>query len=456
MTDSIIIEVVGGPMDGLLCELSNEVTIGRNVGNTLSITFDNMSSGRHAQIISEGGVWCLRDLNSLNGTYYRNSRLEVNRSVPLEENQPFLIGTTVIRMIRAAHLKNSSVITNEMLKDPREVYSMTPSLEEVWERIYNKGIENGAFCDVGVFTRELAAVLNSGKVPSLLDKIVSPAGFDILGTWLSSMFSFVPDYRLVNGCLTVSPRLWQVMRLGMESSDDGVLGEQHLYDGIRKEGRSLVALYMKRDKEGRKALEVAFKKNFKEPCRESPLIESSSRPQEAVTPEKRETLNFSDELISCETGSAPDTEIFKFSLRMEQLIFGFLKDAKVLMSGKADNCLPGFNMTLSQIIKSGDRDLEHQYLNLMYQCLAAILAGQQAGYGDYGKRICSRLEDSMDDTREYGGGNLFRSKNKGMQKVVNTIYSTLTRLESEGLGEEIVREKIRENIARVNQDQARF
>ena len=72
MSDTVVLEVIGGPMDGLRGLIDKKGTIGRKVGNALSLALDEEVSGRHAEILKEGHDWCIRDLNSTNGTFFQN------------------------------------------------------------------------------------------------------------------------------------------------------------------------------------------------------------------------------------------------------------------------------------------------------------------------------------------------------------------------------------------------
>ncbi len=75
--EHISVEVVGGPMDGLRNRVDgSEFTIGRDSGNDLALVVDTMVSALHARISREGHHYWLVDLNSRNGVYLGDQRLQ--------------------------------------------------------------------------------------------------------------------------------------------------------------------------------------------------------------------------------------------------------------------------------------------------------------------------------------------------------------------------------------------
>jgi pSer/pThr/pTyr-binding forkhead associated (FHA) protein len=69
--------------------------IGRAPDSSLVIT-DDYASGRHARVYSENGRWFVEDLNSTNGTYLGQQKL--NRPQPITVGQPIRIGKTVLEL----------------------------------------------------------------------------------------------------------------------------------------------------------------------------------------------------------------------------------------------------------------------------------------------------------------------------------------------------------------------
>ncbi len=85
-------------MDGLCGLIERKGTIGRKVGNSLSLALDEEVSGRHAEIVKEGHDWCVRDLSSTNGTFHMNEKLLPNRSYPLNMADVLLVGSTILKL----------------------------------------------------------------------------------------------------------------------------------------------------------------------------------------------------------------------------------------------------------------------------------------------------------------------------------------------------------------------
>jgi adenylate cyclase len=77
--------------DGLVTEfeLEDETTLGRHPRNRIRLN-DREISKEHARIERRGGDWHLRDLNSSNGTYVNNRRIQ---EVRLQPNDEILLGS---------------------------------------------------------------------------------------------------------------------------------------------------------------------------------------------------------------------------------------------------------------------------------------------------------------------------------------------------------------------------
>ncbi|MFI6579107.1 FHA domain-containing protein [Nocardiopsis sp. NPDC050513] len=91
-----ILAVTQGSLAGTTVDLSAQpILIGRAPDSTLVIT-DDYASGRHARVYSEGGRWFVEDLNSTNGTYLGQQKL--NRPQPITVGQPIRIGKTVLEL----------------------------------------------------------------------------------------------------------------------------------------------------------------------------------------------------------------------------------------------------------------------------------------------------------------------------------------------------------------------
>ena len=60
---------------GYLFEPDKEVTIGREIGNSIAPLVDSLSR-KHARIFCKDGVWTLEDLESSNGSYLNGTKIE--------------------------------------------------------------------------------------------------------------------------------------------------------------------------------------------------------------------------------------------------------------------------------------------------------------------------------------------------------------------------------------------
>jgi len=73
----LAVEVVGGPMDGHRARVDGDaLTLGRHLENDCALVLDPMVSGRHARIAREEGHYWLEDLESRNGTFFGDHRID--------------------------------------------------------------------------------------------------------------------------------------------------------------------------------------------------------------------------------------------------------------------------------------------------------------------------------------------------------------------------------------------
>ncbi|MDT0331007.1 FHA domain-containing protein [Nocardiopsis sp. DSM 44743] len=94
--DPTVLAVTQGPLTGTTVPLGAQpILIGRAPDSTLVIT-DDYASGRHARVYSDNGRWFVEDLNSTNGTYLGQQKL--NRPQPITVGQPIRIGKTVLEL----------------------------------------------------------------------------------------------------------------------------------------------------------------------------------------------------------------------------------------------------------------------------------------------------------------------------------------------------------------------
>lgn len=96
--DRIVLEVIGGPMDGeRRATTKGALTIGRTDLNDLSLYCDTSVSGSHARVLIEDGHYWLEDLDSKNGTFIGDGR--VQGKVAVGAGAVFVVGQTTLELI---------------------------------------------------------------------------------------------------------------------------------------------------------------------------------------------------------------------------------------------------------------------------------------------------------------------------------------------------------------------
>lgn len=84
------LEVLSGPMDGHLFQFNHDVDLGRE--GKLRVPYDRFISRRHLALELQGTRLFLEDLNSTNGTFLDEERLE--GKAELTNGQVFRVGRT--------------------------------------------------------------------------------------------------------------------------------------------------------------------------------------------------------------------------------------------------------------------------------------------------------------------------------------------------------------------------
>lgn len=90
------LQIVEGPQSGTKHALESDLTIGRRAGCDLVLEGDEKVSGRHCQVVLEGGSAILRDLESTNGTRVDGKRIE---EIPIAHGDRFQVGKTVLQLV---------------------------------------------------------------------------------------------------------------------------------------------------------------------------------------------------------------------------------------------------------------------------------------------------------------------------------------------------------------------
>jgi len=72
-------------------------TIGRNPGNTITISKDVTISGEHVNILYRGGKFWIKDKMTANGTFLNKEELEVEKACELHDKDEIRLGDTVFK-----------------------------------------------------------------------------------------------------------------------------------------------------------------------------------------------------------------------------------------------------------------------------------------------------------------------------------------------------------------------
>lgn len=99
-TAMYVLEAMNGPLDGKRWVFDASIVIGRDAGAVqAALPVDHAVSRRHAQIDVESNRLVVVDLGSSNGTMLRGA--SISSAEPLELGEPFVVGHTMLRILRA-------------------------------------------------------------------------------------------------------------------------------------------------------------------------------------------------------------------------------------------------------------------------------------------------------------------------------------------------------------------
>ncbi len=90
------LEILSGPTDGEVFSFKNSLDIGRDPGANLSLPLDRFISRHHAKILLAQPECFLEDLNSTNGTFIDNNRIQGR--IILNNGQIFRVGRTWVQI----------------------------------------------------------------------------------------------------------------------------------------------------------------------------------------------------------------------------------------------------------------------------------------------------------------------------------------------------------------------
>lgn len=70
-------------------------TIGRDPGNSISITADSTISSKHANILHKKGKFWIKDEMAANGTFVNNDEIEIEKAHPINDGDEIKLGDTI-------------------------------------------------------------------------------------------------------------------------------------------------------------------------------------------------------------------------------------------------------------------------------------------------------------------------------------------------------------------------
>lgn len=461
MSDTVVLEVIGGPMDGLRGLVNKKGTIGRKVGNALSLALDEEVSGRHAEIVKEGHDWCVRDLNSTNGTFYQNEKLQAGRSYSLKIEDILLVGSSVVQIEPEKDSEDCVPFTESSFSDPRTIYTMTPGLNHVWNSLFRFVEEDNTidryFCDVDrlfiAMMESAAEISNAGY--DCVSQVKAPGRYQIFGKWLAKA-SVGHSFKGQPGTLTVATRVWRVMSLAAERKQ-GTIGIGDILGAILEEGGSLAARYMRKDT---KFMED-FGPKLRRGASDRTVIEIvrtvRKGPGQAAGPGgagQQPLQPPGPQMAAAQGVPAPVDDPWKiFGQRLERLILGFLADAINPVATQQDFRPPGLTMKLDEVLAAGagDQALLMQrtkhYLDTLYNLLVVILASQHDGYKFFADALCTMLESTVAEKKD--GRSLMLplgKKSIDIEELLVMVKAVRRRVENEGVSETIVRDIIKKKF----------
>ena len=448
MSDTVVLEVIGGPMDGLRGLIDKKGTIGRKVGNALSLALDEEVSGRHAEILKEGHDWCVRDLNSTNGTFYQNEKLQGGRSYPLKMDDVVLVGASILQVDPEKAGEDCVPFSESSFSDPRTMYTMTPGLNHVWNSLFRFIEEDNTidryFCDVDrlfIAMMESAAEISDAGY-DCVSQVKAPGRYQIFGKWLAKA-SVGNSFKGQPGTLTVAPRVWRVMNLAAERKQ-GTIGIGDILGAILEEGGSLAARYMRKDNKFMEDFGPKLRRGASDRTVIDIVRTVKKSPEPAIRP-----------LVpSSQAVAAPVDDPWKvFGQRLERLVLGFLADAINPVATQQDFRPPGLTMKLDEVLaaSAGDQALLNQrtkhYLDTLYNLLVVILASQHDGYKFFADALCAMLESTVSEKKD--GRSLMLplgKKSIDIEELLVMVKAVRRRIDNDGVSETIVRDIIKKKF----------
>ncbi|MBF0232053.1 MAG: FHA domain-containing protein [Desulfamplus sp.] len=450
MADILSLEVMDGPMDGLKVNLTHcmsPISIGRQVGNSMTLAMDMTVSRWHARVAIEGPSWCIEDQNSSYGIVTSRGR---ENKIPLTRDQIILIGSTIIE-IYSSHLPEQDVVINDnCFRDPREIYKMSPEIKEIWDSFFQKS-NDSKYCDISGFFKVLVQMNKNIKNQyHCVNEICSTKNWKCLGSWLDRL-RISPHYKINPPTKTlISPRLWKIMDIASENNHQSIDFENMLF-AIVEEKRNIPARCISGD--------LDFKNDFKlhPPDNEFSKLNLQNKYK------NDEDLGIGINKTSIHGTDAKTTQhakvsfsennadhnyiplLLKHIINFEKIILSFFEDAVHLGMPGQVFLLPGEKNRIENLWHDQyDNDYIDNYLNLLEKYLVGLLAAQRNAPKILEHELGKRIKYVLDTSENQPKGTFLPKKSNG--NLSDNIRAVLKGVELEGLSDMIIRNNIKKII----------
>ena len=412
MEYGFVLEVLGGPMDGLRLNLSKEMTttrIGRQVGNNLTLPFDMTISRWHATIRKEGLDHYLIDEHSVSGTYLDGKRI---KKIKIEPGMIFLVGGTIIEVTGQPLADKNVVIENKYFENPAIVYRFSDQLKGVWESLYSGENEKKYGSITGFFQQPAFYRIKNLASYRCIQQLCRFDSRKIVSDWIDRC-GIKPKYWFIqeNVYLT-APRMWHVLDMASHGNTKKI-GFYDFIQAVLNEKKSLAARILLKDD--------VFIWNFKN--------------------------RFHKKEIQKKTVSHPKTDpvqdLLLSSLRkFETIISGFIEDAINAGISRGRPAIKMSKLTIAADPEKTDQTVLRNQLKTLEKNLVAILAAHRDSLRLFEKELGNRISAVLNQDKSKG---LFPLPDSD-DRVSKAVRSILKESELEGLSDRIVRQTIKKKI----------
>lgn len=407
--DTMALEVLGGPMDGLRVrtrEKAAKTLIGRQVGNHLTLPFDMTISRWHASVNKEGKEFYLCDEESVSGTWIEGSRIE---KIKLDSGMIIMVGGTVLEVIKLSVSEDNIIFDDNHFNNPLDIYNFSESLKNIWDKLRQK--------------KQFFDLQNIFKHPEFhrRKKLHSYKGVknlcrsdpkNAISDWLGQS-EISPKYRFYqkDQCIT-PPRTWTILDMASDGNSKEINFTRFI-KAVLNEQRSPAARILNEDA----SLVRDANNNFTLPKKRSKV---RSKKSEKIDSQKR---ILADAFIKLET-----------------IISGFIEDAISSGLSKGEAIRPSLDLNFENVLNgTGQSDLSGRVKQLEKN-LVAVLAAHRDALTLFEKELNRRLHHVIENG---GHKKLFPPLSNSDTSVSSAVKRVLKDAELEGLADRIVRQTIK-------------